>query len=307
MRLERTDLAVGLLVLVSVALLGYAVTWIIGRGGGGSGYPLEVVFDQAAGVVPQGAVELQGYRVGSVQAVYAERGEGGAMRFRARLSLEPELSGGVPLRLPVGTRAELIYRGLPIGAGIVALMLPEHPGEPLPPGATIPGAHAPTAVDLIHTATEQLTGELQLTLGASRTMMDSLTRTATSTGSMIHGLRAELVPVLGGLQRELVAAEALTREAHNQLATVAPAAAAGMDSATALIGGLTRVVARVDLMLADNQPKLASIVANLDTTTLLVEHLTRQVSLRPMRVLFSGAGALPPPTPPDTIVTPAAP
>lgn len=293
MRWERFDLAVGLLVLVSVVLLGYAIAWSVGQGGKGSAYPIEVVFDDATGVMPQSVVELQGYRVGSVQAVYPERGEAGRMRFRARLNLDPELSGGVPLRLPAGTRAELMYRGLPIGAGIVALYIPDEPGEVLPAGATIPGRHAPTALDLMNTATEQLTGELQLTLATSRGLMETLTSTTANADVTMQGMRRDLVPVMDGLQRQLTVTEALTRDAQSQLAIMAPAATAGMDSATVLLGGVTRLIDRIDLMLADNQPRLATIVANLDTTTLLVEHLTREFTRRPLRVFFSGAGGLP--------------
>ena len=57
---------------------------------------------------------------------------------------------------------------------------------------------------------------------------------------------------------------------------------------TALRGLLSdsrALIARLDQTIATQTPAIASILANLDTTTMLLEHVSRQVAYRPLSVL----------------------
>ena len=128
------------------------------------------------------------------------------------------------------------------------------------------------------------------TLVAVRALTDSLTRTAHYTNRLTTSVDTMLPRLVVSLHERLATADTLMRE----LRAVAPTAVASMDSAQAMIADSRRLMADVDRTLAARDPQMGRVLANLDTTTALLNHFVREVTRRPGR-LVSGV------TPPDRL------
>src|SRR5690606_2453211 len=78
---------------------------------------------------------------------------------------------------------------------------------------------------------------------------------------------------------------ALTDELRLQIATMTPALAGTVDSLNALLADSRSLVGRITESVDVAQPDLQAIVANLERTSLVLEHFTREVARRPTRLL----------------------
>lgn len=296
MKWESSDLTVGAVVVAAVVIFLGSFLWLSPAVSART-YPLFTELDRIDGVSRQGNVVLGGYTIGSVGDIEPRMTEDGTLSFRVRLDIQARLASGDSLRLPTGTTARLVPPPV-IGAGYIVLEPPAEGGPPLQPGATIPGFRATAIVEQMQGITDDVSVEVMHTMTTARSLMDSLTaavvvanRTLTETASVIP-------PLVGGLERQLAAAEALTNELRGHLGALTPAALASIDSAAVLLSDSRRLVNDLNDMVRTTTPEMRHILANLDTTSILLTHFVRQVSARPWKA-FTGveppAGLEPPP------------
>jgi hypothetical protein len=202
------------------------------------------------------------------------------------MNIQASVGSGDSLLLPVGTIARLVPPPV-IGSGLITLELPPDAGQRgwLAPGDRIPGLRDTPVLDRVQTVSDSLTTELAVTLESARGLMFTLNETAGAAGGTITGTSAEVPLLMGELRRELVLAQQLTEDMRTHLAAMVPATVATIDSTQRLLSDSRNLVARLDSTIAGQTPAIASILANLDTTTMLLEHVSRQVAYRPLSVL----------------------
>lgn len=284
MKWERADLGVGVAVVGAIVVLTGTLLWLspaVSR----DTYSLETEFAQIGGIAEQNPVYLRGYPVGRVADIAPHMREDGELTFVVRLNIQSSLGSGDSLLLPVGTIARLIP-ALPVGAGSIVLELPpEGRRGSLAPGARIPGIRDTPLVDRVQTITDSMTTELAYTLETARGLMGTLEQTAGMAGGLIASTSTDVPALLTELRQELVLAQQLTTEMRDHMASLVPTAVATIDSTQALLSESRTLLRRLDTTLQEQTPTITSIIANLDTTTLLLEHVSRQVAYRPLSVL----------------------
>lgn len=309
MKWERADLGVGVAVVGAVVVLTGTLLWLspaVSR----DTYTLETEFTQIGGIAEQNPVYLRGYQVGRIADIEPHMGGDSTLSFVVRLNIRSSVGSGDSLLLPVGTIARLIP-ALPVGAGSITLVLPSDGGARgwLQPGARIPGIRDTPLIDQVQATANSVTAELVETLAIARGLMATLEETAgTASGILVN--TAEGVPdLLLEVRRELVLAQQLTREMRQHMETLVPTTVATIDSTRALLAESRSLLRRFDATLTEQTPAITAILANLDTTTLLLEHVSRQIADRPLSVLFGWRppqGLIREPTPPAAQATPPA-
>jgi len=285
MKWERSDLGVGLAVVGAIAVLAGTLLWLSPATSRDT-YVLETDFTQIGGIAEQNPVYLNGFEVGRVGDIAPVMNPNGELEFVVRMNIQAMLDSGDSLLLPVGTIARLVPPAV-VGGGSIILVLPPHGQQRglLRPGSRIPGLRDTPLVDRLQATTDSLTTELAFTLETARGLMGTLDETAGAAGGMIAGTSAEIPALMEELRRELVLAQQLTEEMRVHLGTMVPATVATIDSTQRLLSDSRALVQRLDSTIAGQTPAIASILANLDTTTMLLEHVSRQVAYRPLSVL----------------------
>lgn len=285
MKWERSDLGVGLAVVGAIVVLVGTLLWLspaVSR----DTYPLETEFSQIGGIAEQAPVYLRGYEVGRVASIEPRLGDDGNLVFRLRMNIQASVGSGDSLLLPVGTIARLVPPPV-IGSGFITLDLPPDGGrgDYLEPGAFIPGMRDTPVLDRVQTVSDSLTTELAVTLESARGLMGTLNETAGAAGGMIAGTSREVPLLIGDLRQELALAQQLTADLRTHMATLVPSTVATIDSTQRVLSDTRALIQRLDATIAGQTPAIASILANLDTTTMLLEHVSRQVAYRPLSVL----------------------
>lgn len=313
MKWEAADLRVGLVVIGAIAILLATAIWLSPAITDRS-EPLYTEYDRIDGIAENASVMLNGYAIGRVASIEPVIRSDSALAFRVRMQLRWTLANGAPIPLREGTKAKLVMP-FPIGAGFINLEVPHGTGERLQPGDVVPGIRANAAVDQMQSMAEQLGGEVTTTLVTARKVADDLSRTMLSARILMDTLHrtvetvhrgatlatAAVPEIVNGLRKELAVADSLLQS----LRPLAPAAKASIDSANLLMADSRRAVNEMSKVVNDKLPQIDRIIANLDTTTILLTHLSRQISDRPLRVLTGVKAPAPrPPTRssrPDTV------
>ncbi|HEX6589628.1 MAG TPA: MlaD family protein [Longimicrobiales bacterium] len=285
MKWERSDLGVGLAVVGAIVVLVGTLLWLspaVSR----DTYPLETEFSQIGGIAEQAPVYLRGYEVGRVASIEPHMGGDGNLVFRLRMNIQASVGSGDSLLLPVGTVARLVPPPV-IGSGFITLDLPPDGGAGgfLEPGAFIPGMRDTPVLDRVQTVSDSLTTELAVTLETARGLMGTLNQTAGAAGGMIAGTSQEIPLLIRDLRQELALAQQLTADLRTHMATIVPTTVATIDSTQRVLSDTRALIRRLDATIAGQTPAITSILANLDTTTMLLEHVSRQVAYRPLSVL----------------------
>jgi ABC-type transporter Mla subunit MlaD len=286
MKWERTDLAVGVVVIAATVVLVAALLWVSPLTGSRT-YELYTEFDRIDGIARQAPVLLHGYPIGRVSSIEPHVRADGRLVFRVQMNVQRELGSGDTLHLPAGTLARLVPPSV-VGTGFLVLEPPAEPGPGvLAAGATIPGVHDAAIMDQVAAMTPLLSEELVRTLATARTLMDTLVLTTSTATQTMVATTAQMAPLLATVQQQLIAAGELTQDMRGHLGALTPAAVATIDSVQGLMSDSRRLLGDVNRMMVAREPEMAGIVANLDSITALLHHTARQVSARPYRV-FTG-------------------
>lgn len=311
MKWEAADLRVGAAVLTVIAIVIAAILWlspVLAKSG-----VLYAEFTQIDGLAIQAPVYLNGYTVGRVDRIEPRSANRGALVFHVRMKLDWKLPNGDSLPLFVGTRARLTPPPMKLAnafiIGVIDLDSPLTGGAPLLPGSVIPGVRTAAMTDEWQSLATNVSGDLLLTLTAARSMMDSLVDAARSlnTAADRAGITfdKEFPAMMKAMDRGLATADTVMREARS----LTPSALAGLDSARALLNDSRRLVGDVSQMLTKREPEIERMVANLDSTAVLLQHFVRQVTAKPTRVFTgvkppAGMPPLPRPTVRDSLRQP---
>ena len=322
MKWESADLRVGAAVLGAVGLLAAAAVWLAGTRGRGDG-DLYAEFSRVDGVAALAPVQLGGYTVGRVERVEPHADSAGHIRFRVTMRLSWRLPSGARLPLSSGAHARVIPPPLTVAGNLLSGVVALEPGPagapPLEPGATIPGESVAPALDQAQALAMSVGTDIERTLLAVRALTDSLSisaravvtssaaveRSASATGRALPALSATVA-------REMAAADSLVRDARRLTASMAvlvPSAAAGIDSAQTAFAASRRLAGDASTALSARDAELARVLARLDTTAVLLNHLVREVSRHPVRALTGVRLPAAPPLapPPSTDAAGAAP
>jgi phospholipid/cholesterol/gamma-HCH transport system substrate-binding protein len=242
----KTELQVGVLLVISFFALILGVAWISGRQAGGERMTIYAVAPEAAAVTQGTPVTLLGVEVGSVRRIELRTDHVGM-----------EITVAFEGRLPRDTRGEIKTSGF-LGANVLAL-IPGVSTDPLASGDTITASPAPGLNELAGTLGDQAGQVLEQT---RQLLSDSLILDVHSAaGSLASGM--EDVQVL--LDREAAALEQLI-EALNQAAQELATAASSpeVDRTLANIDTLTTRLAAAGEDLDSGSQSLASILQKVD-------------------------------------------
>lgn len=290
MKWESSDFTVGAVVVAAVLILAGSFLWLSPAVAGNT-YALYTEFDRIDGVNTQSNVVLRGYVVGRVGAIDPLLTEDGALRFRVQLDIQSSLASGDSLLLPEGTTARLVPPPV-IGAGYVLLETPAHRTGTLAPGTTIPGVRNTAIMEQVQGVAEDVSSEVLNTMAMAQNLMDSLSAAVSTANRTLEATSAAIPPLMQSLEQQLEATAALTQDLRQQVNTLSPAALAAIDSVSSLLSDSRGMVGELQGTLVASQPEIYSILAHLDTTSILLTHFIREVSEKPLRIL---SGVDPPP------------
>ncbi|HKJ93924.1 MAG TPA: hypothetical protein VJ957_12215, partial [Longimicrobiales bacterium] len=140
------------------------------------------------------------------------------------------------------------------------------------------------------------------TMTTARTLMDSSVVAVKQANGVMAQAASRLPTLMASLEDQLELAQGLTTDLRDHINTMAPAATASIDSATLMLGDSRRLVHDMMDLLQSSRPRMEGILANMDTTSLLLQNFVRQVSARPWKALTGVKPpqglAPPPPGPP---------
>jgi phospholipid/cholesterol/gamma-HCH transport system substrate-binding protein len=299
---EQGDLAVGALVLGAVAIaLGSTIWFAPAVTDTTVTYYTE--FDRIEGMAVQSEVRLRGFTVGRVSAIEPVRAKNG-YRFRVAMRLDARLENGDRFEVPRGTTAQLVPPAV-LGAASIALESPDSATGNLAPGSTIPGTRSTAVMDQLNKLAGDLNTDVRRVIVSTLGLLDSLKRTATVATSALSAAEGAvrttqdaLPRLFASVERDLATADTLLKG----LQQVTPATLKVADSVALLLSDSRKSLAQLTSLATSREPELSRIVANLDTSAVLLRHFAGEVSRSPMRAI---TGVMPP-TPRDPPPTPRA-
>ncbi len=280
-RLDKGDIAVGLAVLVAAGLAIGAMVWLSSplRRDTGKG-ALYTEFSNVAHLSTQDPVYLQGYQVGAVDEITPRITRNGKVTFYVRMSIQWRLADSTRLLLTQGTVAHL-EPAFPVGSPSIVLELPPNGGPALGPDATIQGSVGANPVDAVVTLADSLTEEIKLTLGKTRGALDSLQMAAGLAARGVRSTNNAIPNLAAGIGRDLVSLDSAIASVRGMLGPTTATA----DSARALLGSTRRAIDDLSRSVQGHDANIGRIIANLDTTSALLQDFVRQIEAKPTRLL----------------------
>ncbi len=304
---QRTDLYVGLFVVVTVGLIVSAL--VATSGWGIRHFDLFIISDDVRDVAIDTKLYLQGLEVGRVASIdpHPSR-KAGQLEFVIRASMLSQFGDKTPLELPCGIDAEVIS-GL-LGGATLALHLDREdvshrPGgrcvakAMLAPGDTIPMHHRPAAMEAFGNLATDLKTDLANaiaattnTLNAYRRLADSLSRATSTARSFVEGIRpgteqtlAEVTANLARVRRLLDTADVRSGTTLHQINLTMEQTRATMEQSRRLMGSADSLTNLLVSMGAENRPELRAMLLDARFLTQQLMYVMEQLSRRPMRAM----------------------
>lgn len=297
MKWEAADLRAGIIVVAAVGIAAWSTIWLR-RSEVVTGDEYFAEFDRIEGIGLQAPVQLQGYTVGRVAEITPRVTQDGRITFRLRFMVD-EVEG---VRLPVlaGTKARVQPPAVMIGTPVIVLEPPARGGAALPVGSTLPSLPTNAMMDQIQKLVNDAGGDVKKALSRTVLLLDSLTstltvvkRAAANGSSVAESLQVTLPRVAHSAESAIGHADSLLREFR----TITPQTKRMLDSLQAVVasaGAATRSAAGT---LKDSDPQIRRIIANLDSVSVTMKVLTRELSRKPVK-FFSGVPEAADPVPP---------
>lgn len=308
MKWETGDLAVGAVVLGAAAIAIGSIVWFAPTVADTSvRYYTE--FDRIEGMAVQSEVRLRGFTVGRVSRIEPVRDSARGYRFRVTMRLDARLASGAQFAIPAGTVAQLLPPAV-LGAATIALETPDSATAPLPPESTIPGTRTTAVIDQLNKLAADLNTEVQQVIVSTLGLLDSLKRTASTatlaletTEGTVRETREAMPALFASVQRDLATADTLLRG----LQQVTPATLRLADSVALLLSDSRRSIADLTRLATSREPELTRILANLDTSAVLLRHFSGEVTRSPIRAITGVVPPTPRDVPPREPARPSAP
>ena len=280
-RLDKGDIAVGLAVLVAVGIAAGAMIWLSAplRRDPGVG-TLYTEFHDLAGLQVQDGVELQGAHIGTVDEIAPHIHPDGQLMFRVRMSIQWRLADSTRLPLTNKTTARL-QPALAVGSPKIVLDLVSGGGSRIAPGDTIPGTVGTDPIAAVVTLADSLTEEIKLTLGKTRGALDSLQMAAGLAARGVRSTNTAIPSLAAGVARDIASLDSAIASVRGMLGPTTATA----DSARALLGSTRRAIDDLSHSVQGHDANIGRIIANLDTTSALLQDFVRQIEAKPTRLL----------------------
>lgn len=291
----RQDFIVGLVIVVALGiLLGMLVAT---SGWGEKRYDLYLRAASAEGLTGDSRVILQGLEVGRVRSI-SPRVDSASQQvtFLALLSMRERFPDGSQMRLPVGTRAEIVQMSQ-ISTGVdIHLLFPDTVGrltQVLQAGDTINSARRGSALETITAVAGELSNEVKQVLQQTTRTLVKLQGTLANVDTTVDALLPDVRGTVASVSSTMRRVDALLAEVQEN---------ALPDSVTAALASSNRLIQRLDSLtmdagaiVAENRAAIATAVANLTETSRKLDYFVDQMSRRPYRLM---TGVTPPPPPP---------
>lgn len=296
----RQDFIVGLVIVVALGiLLGMLVAT---SGWGEKRYDLYLRAASAEGLTGDSRVILQGLEVGRVRSI-SPRVDSASQQvtFLALLSMRERFPDGSQMRLPVGTRAEIVQMSQ-ISTGVdIHLLFPDTVGrltQVLQAGDTINSARRGSALETITAVAGELSNEVKQVLQQTTRTLVKLQGTLANVDTTVDALLPDVRGTVASVSSTMRRVDALLAEVQEN---------ALPDSVTAALASSNRLIQRLDSLtmdagaiVAENRAAIATAVANLTETSRKLDYFVDQMSRRPYRLM---TGVTPPPPPPRDTAT----
>ena len=289
MKWDNTDLKVGFLVLGALLVGVVSFVWV-GRLARQNVAPLYTDVTDVQGIGVESPIFLNGFNVGRVSEVRPRVGGDGQLLFRVRMDILWRLDDDAAMPLHQGIRARIQPPTLDIGRGSIVLEMPDdqHGRVALRPGAVVPSVKLGGTTNRMQLVVDSVGRDLRLVIAQVERLVQSLdvtvnaaTTTMRSANATLATVNQEMPAVMGSVRANLASADSLIRSLH----AVTPATVATLDSVRALLGDSRVAIARATDFLDENEPQIASTLANLDQASAVLNHLLKEVSRRPIKAL----------------------
>ena len=288
----RQDFYVGLLIVGAIALVVGAL--IATSGWGERRYDLFLRVASADGLSQDTKVSVQGLAVGRVSSV-SPRVDSVTRRisFIAQMSVKERFADGSILRLPSGTRAEIVQPSQISPAMEVQLVLPDTLGRTrmyLQAGDTIDSRRKGGALDAFAQVASDISNDLKDALRQTTRTLVRVQSTVTQTERTLREVTPNVERTLGSVATTMGRVDSLIERLHR---------GGFADSVAATVAGTNRLLVRLDSLARDasaltreNRADLRATVMNLTEASRQLNHFVDQMTRRPYRAL-TGVKPLP--------------
>jgi ABC-type transporter Mla subunit MlaD len=286
-RLDRGDIAVGFAVLVALGLAVGAMVWLSAplRRDTGAG-ALYTEFPELAELAVSDAVRLKGFQVGTVDEITPHIRPDGNLVFRVRMTIQWRMADSTRLPLTTGTLARIEPAPV-VGNPSIVLYLPPSGGQRLAPGAMIAGSVGTSPITEVVALADSLEHQLNLTLVKTRGVLDSLSMAAGLAARGVRSTNTAIPNLAAGAARDIASLDSAIASVRGMLGPTTATA----DSARALLGSTRRAIDDLSRSVQGHDANVGRIIANLDTTSALLQDFVRQIEAKPTRIL---TGVTPP-------------
>lgn len=299
MRTRTADALVGVLVLGAIAVMTIALA--VTRGWTERRITIYMLSPSVQDLKEDTPVLLQGLVIGEVAGISpkVDSGAMGPPQFLVALRLRERYANGVPIQMPLGTKAEISSSGL-IGAAAVALLVPPNEiSAALQPGDTIRASIRQSATEALKEVADSLKTQISDILRDTRTLLQTLGRTASTANDELAATGPELRNTLAETRGVMQRLEPLIGNAQSTLASTDDRVARLTDSLTTLLSDTRRLINNADTLTtsitaltSDLSPELRQTLTNMHVVSAKLEWFIDQVSRRPHR-LVTGVNQLP--------------
>ncbi|HWA16501.1 MAG TPA: MlaD family protein [Gemmatimonadales bacterium] len=292
MRPRTADALVGLLVVFAVAVATAAL--IVTRGWTERRVTIYMLSPSVQDLKADTPVLLQGLNIGEVRSIspQVDSARIGAPEFLVELKIRESYDNGKRIRLPLGTRGEIVSSGL-IGSASISLLVPVNDIKAaLEPGDTIRGTITQGWTDVLKEVADTLRMQVSDILRDTRKALATVERTASGVDQQVRTIGPEVSQTLAGVQQTMDRLQPTLASANKLLANTDDRMAVLQDSVLQAITAARRMLASADTLtgrltaMADNlSPEVQQTIVHLRETSAKLDWFIDQVSRRPHRLL----------------------
>jgi ABC-type transporter Mla subunit MlaD len=291
MRPRTADALIGLLVISTVVVLAVAV--VVTRGWTERRIVVYMLSPSVKDLKEDTPVYLQGLAIGEVKSISPKVDTARMVpQFLVALRLRERYANGEPIRLPLGTRAEIASTGL-IGAASISLMVPANDiAAALQPGDTIRGQLTQGWTDVLKEVADTLRTQVSHILQDSRRLMATLDRTAATaneqllaTGPELRTTLARVQETLNRLQPLIASTDRLVGRSDTMIGVVQDSLRLTLSDTRRLISDVDSLTRQVSGLTADVTPDVRQTLQTMRVVSAKLEFFVDQVSRRPHRLL----------------------
>ncbi len=289
MKVQRTDLYVGVFVIAVIATVVAAL--VVTSGLGIRRYDLYIRADDATDIAVDTKIFLQGLEVGRVAEINAvPAAKAGRLEFIIRASLLAEFSDGQALALPDSTDAEVVTSIL--GNSTLNLVVRAGSDRTLEAGDTITLFRAPEAMQALGRLATDLKGDIQeaiqqttLTLRAVHRLSDSLTLATGTARRFVTAIQPEAEKTLQEAAGNLARVRRLLDTTDVRTGVTLRQLDAALEQSRRLMASTDSLTRLVTAMGLENRPEVREILANSRFLTQQLLYVTEQLARRPTRAM----------------------